>query len=542
VSLTAPFRPLFRAQTYRDLLFLAVGIPIAAAVLGLLIAGWTAIAVLAVTPLVVPVLIGYRGAVGLLARIDAAVAEELLGVRAAAPISSGGRGFWGRAKAVLVDPRFWKQQTYLVIRMTLGFALAVGELSLVAGSLGWIAFPVWYRWSDLHFGSWQVDTLGRSFVVVPAGIVALLLAGHLARLFGAVSGQLAAALLDGGPAPRRAVGALGSARRHALSLHAAGSGCVALIQVVIWALTTRGYFWPEWVILPLALVLAVHGWVELVEERLPVDGRVTRGLAIHAGASSALFAFLTLVWAVTTRAYFWPVWVLLGLVLPLGLHLALDRAGRRSRLARRVEALELTRAGAVEAQDDELRRIERDLHDGAQARLVALGMSLGMAEQKLGTDPARARELLAEARAGVADALRELRDLARGVYPPVLTDRGLEAALRSLADRSALPASVSVSLEARPAPRIEAAAYFVAAEALANAAKHSGARRVAIAVARRDGVLEVEVVDDGAGGADPAGSGLVGLRRRVEALDGTLSVTSPPGGPTIVRAELPCAS
>jgi signal transduction histidine kinase len=207
-----------------------------------------------------------------------------------------------------------------------------------------------------------------------------------------------------------------------------------------------------------------------------------------------------------------------------------------------VDVLEATRSGAVDAQDAELRRIERDLHDGAQARLVALGMSLGLAEQKLASDPEGAQQLVAEARVGVGEALQELRDLARGIHPPVLADRGLGAALAALADRSALPVTVSVHLEERLPPAVESAAYFVVAEAIANAAKHSGASRIAVEVSRRGDVLEVGIEDDGAGGADPAGGGLTGLRRRVEALDGTLAVTSPRGGPTTVRAELPCGS
>jgi signal transduction histidine kinase len=207
-----------------------------------------------------------------------------------------------------------------------------------------------------------------------------------------------------------------------------------------------------------------------------------------------------------------------------------------------VTKLETTRLGAVEEQDAELRRIERDLHDGAQARLVALGLSLGMAEQKFRSDPEEAEKLVAEARAGVAEALSELRDLARGIHPPVLSDRGIGAALDTLADRSPLPTIVRVDLDRRPPARIETAAYFVAAEALANAAKHSRAGRVEISVGEHDGMLAVEVTDDGKGGADPAGGGLGGLRRRVEALDGTLTVESPTGGPTTIRAELPCAS
>ncbi len=213
-------------------------------------------------------------------------------------------------------------------------------------------------------------------------------------------------------------------------------------------------------------------------------------------------------------------------------------------MARRISSLESTRAGAVDVQEAELRRIERDLHDGAQARLVALGMSLGMAEQKLAgdADADAARELLADARAGAGEALRELRALARGIHPPVLADRGLDAAVRALAAASPIAVTVSVVIPERPRPPVESAAYFVVAESLANAGKHAQAKRVDVRLARVGDVLSVEVHDDGVGGADPSGNGLGGLRGRVEALDGRLSVVSPPGGPTTVRAELPCGS
>jgi signal transduction histidine kinase len=204
--------------------------------------------------------------------------------------------------------------------------------------------------------------------------------------------------------------------------------------------------------------------------------------------------------------------------------------------------LETSRAGAVDAQEAELRRIERDLHDGAQARLVALGMNLGMAEQKLETDPEAVRDLLAEARRGAGEALEELRDLARGIHPPILTDRGLEAALAALTVRSALPVTISVDVPERlPAP-VETAAYFVVTESLANVSKHAEASRVVVQIKVDDGLLVVEVVDDGRGGADASGNGLTGLRQRVEVLDGALRVASPIGGPTTVRAELPCGS
>src|SRR5581483_9816714 len=490
MSPLTPFRPLVSSRTYRSLAFLAAAVPVAAVTLGLMVAGWTSAGVLAITPLVVPVLIAFRGAIGLLACADGMLAGVLLGVEVTPRISSGGHGFWGRGKAVLADGAFWRQQAYLLLRMVAGFGFAVGVLSLVAASAGWAVLPLWYRWADLSFGSWDVDSFARSLVFVPAGIAGLVVAGWLAQLLGAVSAWLARVLPAGG-AGGRAFAPTRPARRLALAIHAGvATGLVALV-VVIWALTSRGYFWPEWVLLPLGLLLAVHGLAELVEERPALRRR--RGLALDAGVLAALLGFLVLVWALTSRGYFWPAWPLLAAAIVLASHAALAHAAGRGRLARRVGVLEATRAGAVEEQEVALRRIERDLHDGAQARLVALGMNLGMAEQKLATDPEGAQRLVTEARAAVAEALRELRDLARGIHPPVLSDRGLGAALETLAGRSALPVSV-------------------------------------------------EVADDGGGGADPAGAGLTGLRRRVEALDGTLEVTSPAGGPTTIRAELPCGS
>jgi signal transduction histidine kinase len=538
VSIASPFRPLVQARTYGALLFVAAGIPVAAVVLAVLIAGWTSIVVLAITPLVVPLLLGYRGVVGLLAHADAGLARSLLGTEVGPPTSSAGRGFWGRAKAVFLDPAFWRQQGYLLLRMTLGFAVAVGELSLIGGAIGWITLPIWYRWTDNNYGSWHVDTLGRALLFVPAGIAVLAAAGWFARWLGEMWAWLVRSLL----APQTAAQSPGAERRSrlkALWIEAGTAAGLVVLMTIIWASTGQGYFWPEWVLLPLALLVGIHALVELVLRKVPPQNR---GVAIHGGVVLALFLFLTAIWAVTSRDSFWPAWALLGLGSALVLHYVVVRTTRRDRLARRVETLESTRLGAVEEQDAELRRIERDLHDGAQARLVALGLSLGMAEQKFRTDPEEAEKLVAEARAGVAEALSELRDLARGIHPPVLADRGIGAALDTLADRSPLPTTVRVDLDQRPPARVETAAYFVAAEALANAAKHSGAKQVEISVGQRDGMLAVEITDDGEGGADPAGSGLSGLRRRVEALDGKLTVESPAGGPTTIRAELPCGS
>jgi len=190
-----------------------------------------------------------------------------------------------------------------------------------------------------------------------------------------------------------------------------------------------------------------------------------------------------------------------------------------------------------------LRRIERDLHDGAQARLIALGISLRATEGLIRTNPDAAVALVAESRENSARALTELRALVRGIHPPVLAERGLGDAIRALALDCPVPATAEVDLPGRlPAP-VEAAAYFAVAEALANAAKHAEARSVHIRATHAAGALRIEVSDDGAGGADPSrGTGLRGVERRLGTFDGVLAVSSPPGGPTIVVIEVPCGS
>lgn len=228
-------------------------------------------------------------------------------------------------------------------------------------------------------------------------------------------------------------------------------------------------------------------------------------------------------------------------------HLAAEllKPGRTQQLTERTDHLTRTRSRAIDAQAAELRRIERDLHDGAQARIVALGMTLALAERRLKTlGPAadQARADLAAARADVNTALDELRHLVRGIHPPILTDRGLDGALTALLADHPLPITSDIRLPHRLAPALEAAAYFLIAEALTNITKHAHATTVTVTVhIRSDGTLTVTVTDDGHGGADPNGSGLTGLRRRIEALDGTLTLTSPTGGPTTVHAEIPCA-
>jgi signal transduction histidine kinase len=214
---------------------------------------------------------------------------------------------------------------------------------------------------------------------------------------------------------------------------------------------------------------------------------------------------------------------------------------KAAELRLRVAQLTETRADTVDAQAAELRRIERDLHDGAQARLVSLGMTIGLAEEMIERNPAAARKLLAEAREASGTALLELRNLVRGIHPPVLAERGLDGAVRALALSLPMPVTVEVDLPARPQTPVESAAYFATAEALANVVRHSGARTVAVSIRYADDVLAITVSDDGAGGADPArGTGLRGIDRRLAAFDGTMTVSSPPGGPTVVTMELPC--
>ena len=215
----------------------------------------------------------------------------------------------------------------------------------------------------------------------------------------------------------------------------------------------------------------------------------------------------------------------------------------RQRLAARVEDLTRTRAAAADVQAAELQRIERDLHDGAQARLVAVTMELGRARERFDEDPELARELVESAHREAAAAIVELRELVAGIYPAVLADRGLDAAVSSVASASSVPVTVHVSLDGRLPAAAEVAAYFVVAEAVANVGKHSNADHAAIRIDRLGDLVVVEVEDDGDGGADRAkGSGLRGLSDRVAALDGRVLVSSPTGGPTVVRAEIPCVS
>ncbi len=219
---------------------------------------------------------------------------------------------------------------------------------------------------------------------------------------------------------------------------------------------------------------------------------------------------------------------------------AVENVRLDAELQARLDELRESRARIVEAGYAERRRVERDLHDGAQQRLVALALTLRLARSRLDSDPAEVPELLDAASAELSAATEELRELARGIHPPVLTDRGLVAALEALAGRAAVPVSVETDVRERAPEAVEAAAYYVVSEALTNVARHANAQQAVVRVARHDGLLSVEIEDDGDGGAAPSGgSGLRGLADRVGALDGSLEIDSVPGRGTVLRARLP---
>ena len=320
----------------------------------------------------------------------------------------------------------------------------------------------------------------------------------------------------------------------------------AVLLAAIWALSGQGYFWPAWAWLGLGDLVLLDfsaGWAW----RQP-RGAVRRVACVWAlgGAAAVILIFTWLLtWLLAGVHTFWPAWALLGLATSgsayslIALHDRVLVAHGRRALRARIDMLTRTRRQAGDAQAAELRRIERDLHDGAQARLVALTLQLGRAELRMQDQP-EVRGLILDAQREAHHAIAELRDLARGIVPPLLADRGLVAAVESLAARYGLGTSIEVDTRRWLAPAIESAAYFVIAEALTNAAKHACATQSWILLRDEHRTLAVIVGDDGCGGADPGGSGLAGLRARVEALDGSLLVDSIAGNGTVLEARLPC--
>ncbi len=332
----------------------------------------------------------------------------------------------------------------------------------------------------------------------------------------------------------------------ALRLQAQLAGALGTLMLVIWIFSGHGYFWPRWVWMALAIPLSLQAGIRWAI-------RTTRGrrlaLRIHEVVAGVIGALQIVIWTFSGFGLFWPIWPILALSITVIAHAWMSHGAdglRERQLQERVNVLTRTRTGALDTQAAELRRIERDLHDGAQARMVSLGMSLGMAEELVRGDPAqrdpdKVAALLAEARNTTMAALDDMRTVMRGIQPPVLVDRGLVGAVEALALDLVVPVAVRADLAGRPPAPVESAVYFAVAECLANVVKHSGATTAWVILVHDHGTLAVVVGDDGSGGAlIERGTGLVGVARRLEAFDGTMAVESPPGGPTSITLEVPC--
>jgi signal transduction histidine kinase len=404
--------------------------------------------------------------------------------------------------------------------------LALAGLSLVLAVVsGWgvaIGAPVGRGWPFLRVLGVAAGGLALWACLVPAALLAIQpLASLIRRLSGRWCGvPIAVPYQEGRPEPglRRAVTRLRTDP--------------AALRDVAW-MVVGGFL--GGVLLPIPAICVIVGLVVFIGSRVlpqippPAYPGNSTGSILIAGTVLTAAGLYAAPWLL--RAHGALASALLG---PAG----------PAELERRVRHLSRTRAETIDAGAAEIRRIERDLHDGAQARLVAMGMTLDAASHLVDDDPQAARALLAEARDSSAKALRELRELVRGIHPPVLADRGLPAAVKALALDTPLRVHLTSDLAraARPSAPVESAAYFAVSELVANVTKHAQASQAWIDIHHDEATLKISVTDDGHGGADPArGSGLRGIERRLAAFDGVLAVTSPPGGPTSVTLEIPCA-
>ena len=484
------------------------------------------------------------------ARVERRRAAIVLGAPIPERYPPAAGGSWtGRLQALLGDATTWRDFAWTALAGVVALPLSALAVTLWGLVLGLVTLPAWY-WSlpgSADVGIWGIDTLPRALAAAGAGLLLLPIAGIVVRGLTVVELAFMRGLLaPRGPAPVWA-GEPGARSDRAvafglpLSLHVSFALLIGAVLAIVWAATGLGYFWPVWSWLGLAITVALR----VVAQRAALArGDAVAALRANAELGGLVVAVCWVVWALAGGGYPWPFWPLLAIATALAGRAAFvfrDRLpwAREQALAQRVDVLTRTRRGALDVQAAELRRIERDLHDGAQARLVSLTMQLGRAEERVADQPELAA-LLRGAREDAGLAIAELRDLARGIAPPILADRGLAAAIEALGRRSAIAVTVDADPDERPLPVVETAAYFVVAEALTNAAKHAGGAAATVRVFRAGEWLVLEIADDGPGGANPAGGGLTGLRHRVEALDGTLTVTSPPGGGTTVRAELPC--
>jgi signal transduction histidine kinase len=416
-----------------------------------------------------------------------------------------------RAVRGVVSPRTWRATAQLVMELPTGIASFVVMVTLISLTFGFL-------------------------IIFPAALVTAALALASARLIGWFGRWRAKALLDLDiDAPHRPLPPKGWWARIKSQLFVAstwrevGYSLLALpVGVATFVVAVACWSIPITLLMLPATIWAMPDHAVYVWSGVQVHGWYAAGPAFVVGLVLLPLAAMAVRGAATadgmmTRALLGP--------------------GRAERLDERVAELTDRRARVVDAVEIDRRRLERDLHDGAQQRLVALAMDLGRAQDKFDTDPDAARALVADAHREAKQALVELRDLARGLHPAVLTDRGLDAALSGVAARSPVPVKLDVDVGERPSATIEGIAYFVVCEALTNVAKHASAHRAVVTVARRGERLLVEITDDGHGGADASGgSGLAGLRDRVEGVDGWLHIASPGGGPTTILVELPCAS
>ena len=469
-----------------------------------------------------------------------------------------GESFLARLSSTSRDRQTWRDLAWLVAHSFLGYVFGVVAVSSIAFVIGAFLMPLWY-WSisgGVEWGLWNIDNLPLALVATVLSIPLAALTMVILRWMAKAELRLAVLLLEGEERPATATGPASApsadlvrrmipASEFSIALHAAISGLIGLLCTVVWAAAGGGYYWPAWVwlalIIPLSLHFGLREAVRIAPER--------RGLAIQSVVSLVVTGVAIAVWALAGFGTFWPIWTILGLIV-LFVIVLLVRLGwrqlygdeRERELTERVETLTETRRGALDVQAAELRRIERDLHDGAQARLVALSMQLGRAEEGLADRPEIAA-LVRQARSEATAANAELRDLARGIAPPVLTDRGLAAAVEALGTRAPIPVTVDAEISRRPPPVVESAAYFVVAESLTNVAKHAPGASAAVTLRLDEETLDVTIADDGPGGVDvAAGSGLDGLRRRVAALDGEMRIVSPADGGTRIEVRLPCGS
>jgi signal transduction histidine kinase len=569
VSVAAPIP--IAARWSRDLLFHLAGIVTANVGLTLWVTGVAVSLSLAITYFGLVVALGTLLACRWFARVERRRAGIVLGAPIAeryAPLQD--ERWTARLHALIGDPTTWRDFAWTGLSGIVGMTLSALALTLWGLVLGLVTLPAsyWALPDGAQLGIAAVDTLPLALATSVVGLALVPLAGWLVRWLTVAE----IASMRGLLAPRRAPGAGagagaagGVAGRAAsgdddprdphrrtepdppplalpLPLHVAFSLLIGLVATIVWAATGLGYFWPIWVWIGLGLSVAIDLVILRAQAHAPGP---ERWLRVDGELSATLAALLVSIWLVTGAGAFWPFFSILGFGVVLAVHALVvyrDRLPLRAReqaLVKRVDVLTRTRRGALDVQAAELRRIERDLHDGAQARLVSLTMQLGRAEERVSDQPEVAA-LLRRAREDAGAAIAELRDLARGIAPPILADRGLAAAIEALGHRSATAVTVDADPDQRPLPVVETAAYFVVAEALTNVAKHGAGAAARVRVQRVGDQLVVTVADDGPGGADPNGGGLTGLRHRVEALDGTLTVTSPPGGGTTVHAELPC--